>query len=107
MNRSSSTQMILQPDAGVGFAVVFGDVARRSKASWKMSVAHGASEYFGTRPFKNEAASLMIIAASTLRVPCVWLGLCAIIPWVMPPLCLRFRLSTRLDRAVAGREGLY
>jgi hypothetical protein len=43
-SRSTCEAIILQPDARVGFGVIFGDVARRWKASWKMRVAHGASE---------------------------------------------------------------
>jgi hypothetical protein len=31
-SHSTREAVILQPDAGVGFAIVFGDVARRSKA---------------------------------------------------------------------------
>jgi hypothetical protein len=75
--------MILQPDAGVGFAIVFVDVVQRSKTSWKTSVAHGASEYLGTKTFRSEATSLTIIMAPARQVPRAWLGLCTVILWVM------------------------
>jgi hypothetical protein len=64
-SRSTHEAIILRLDAGVGFAVVFGDVARCSKTSWKMSSAHGASEYLGSRPFKTEVVSLAINTGST------------------------------------------
>jgi hypothetical protein len=103
-SRSTCKAIILQPDDGVGFAVVFGDAARRSKASWKMSIAHGASEYLGTRPFGTKVASLAIVSATVMGVSRAWLGLRTVIPWAMPLVCLRFRPSTRLARAVTGRE---
>jgi hypothetical protein len=78
--RSIREVIILQPDVGVGFTVIFGDIARRSKTSWKMSVAHGASKHLGTRPFKIEAASLVIVVAPMMRVPRAWSGLRAVIP---------------------------
>jgi hypothetical protein len=49
-----------------------------------MSVAHGAFEYVGTRPFSTEAASLTIIVGPITWVLRTWLGLHAIILWVMP-----------------------
>jgi hypothetical protein len=77
---STREAIIFQPDVGVGFAVIFGDIARRSKMSWKMSVVHGAFEYLGTRTIGTEAASLAIVSASAMRVPCAWLALHIIIP---------------------------
>jgi hypothetical protein len=68
--------IILQPNTGVGFAIVFGDVARCSKVSWKTNVAHDTFEYLGTRPLGTEVVSLMIVVAPVMWVPCVWLGLC-------------------------------
>jgi hypothetical protein len=83
-SHSTREVIIFQSDGGVGFVVVFGDIARCSKTSWKLSVVHGASEYLGTRPFEIEVASLTIIAAPATWVPHAWLGLCTVIPWVMP-----------------------
>jgi hypothetical protein len=103
-SRSTREAIILQPDAGVGFAVVFDDVARFSKASWKMSIALSASEYLRTRPFRTKAASVAIILAPAIWVPHTWLGLCTIIPWVTWPICLGFRLSTQPTWADVGRE---
>jgi hypothetical protein len=62
-SRSTCEVTILQPHARVGFAVVFGDVAQHSKASWEMSVAHGASKHLWSRPFMTEATSFTIIVA--------------------------------------------
>jgi hypothetical protein len=89
-SHSTCEVAILQSDARVGFFVVFGDVARCSKASWKMSIAHGASEYLGTRPFGTEATSFAIVAGPTTWVPHALLGLCAIVTWVMPLVHLLF-----------------
>jgi hypothetical protein len=82
--------VILHPDAGVGFFVVFGDVARRSKASRKASVAHDASEYLGTRPFGIEVASFATVMDPMMWVLRVLLGLRAVVPQVMPPVRQRF-----------------
>jgi hypothetical protein len=49
-SRSTCEVTILQPHARVGFAVVFGDVAQHSKASWEMSVAHVPPNTFGADP---------------------------------------------------------
>jgi hypothetical protein len=72
-----------------------------------MSVTHGASEYLGTRSFWTEAVSLTIVAAPTIWVTCVWLGLRAIIPWAMLLVCLGFRSSTQPDQQVVGREAFW
>jgi hypothetical protein len=96
--------VILQPDAGVGFAVVFGDVAQCPKASRKMGVVHGASEYLGTSPFWAEAASLVIVAAPAMGVSHVWLGMHAVTPWAMPLVRRSFRSGIRLTRAVTSRK---
>jgi hypothetical protein len=66
--------VILEPDNGAGFAVLLGDVARRSKMSWEMGAAHGAFERPWTRSFKTKAASFTIVAAPMMRVPCALLG---------------------------------
>jgi hypothetical protein len=79
-SRPTHEEIILQPDAGVGFAIIFGDVARCLKASQKTSIVHDASEYLGNRPFMTEAASLTIAVAPVMWVPHTWLGLRAIIP---------------------------
>jgi hypothetical protein len=57
-SRSTLEAVILQPDTGVGFAIVFGDIARRLKASSETSVVHGASEHLWTGPFRVKAKSL-------------------------------------------------
>jgi hypothetical protein len=81
-SHSTHEAIILQAYTGVGFAVVIGDVTRRSKTSWKTTVVHGASEYHGTRPFGIEAVPVVIIAAPVTWVPC------AVIPWAMPLVCV-------------------
>jgi hypothetical protein len=82
--------VILQPDVAAGFSVVFGDVARRSKVSQKMSVEYSTSEYLGTRLFGTKATSFAIIEAPATWVPCELLGLHVVIPRAMPPIHLRF-----------------
>jgi hypothetical protein len=89
-SRSTHEAIILKPDAGVCFAVIFGDGAQHSKTSWKTSIAYSASEYLGTRPFGNEVASLVIVVAPVMQVLCAWLGLRVVIPWAMPSVCLVF-----------------
>jgi hypothetical protein len=59
-SRSTREAIILQPNTGVSFAIVFGGVARRLKEFWKMSAAH-----LGTKPFGTEATSLVIVMAPT------------------------------------------
>jgi hypothetical protein len=103
-SHSTCEAVILQPDARVVFSVVFGDVARCLKASWKAIIAHGASEYLGTRPFETEVASFTIITAPATRVLRASLQLHAVVLRVMPPVCLRFRLGTRSAWTVAGRK---
>jgi hypothetical protein len=39
-----------------------------------MRVAHGASEYLGTRPFETEAIHLTIVVAPKMWLLCAWLG---------------------------------
>jgi hypothetical protein len=41
-SRSTCEVVIVQPNAGVNFVVVFGDVAWRLETSWQKSIAHGA-----------------------------------------------------------------
>jgi hypothetical protein len=50
-SRSTCETVILKRDAGVGFAIIFSDVASHLKASQKMGVAHGTSEYLRTGHF--------------------------------------------------------
>jgi hypothetical protein len=76
--------IILQPNIGVNFAVVFGDVAWCLEMSRKTSVVHGAPECFGIRPFRAEVASFAIIVAPLMWVLHVWLELRNVIPWAMP-----------------------
>jgi hypothetical protein len=49
--RFACEAVILQPDAGVGFAVVLDDVASCSKMLWETSVTNGASNRLWARPF--------------------------------------------------------
>jgi hypothetical protein len=79
-SRSTREAIMLQPDAGAGFAVIFGEVAWSSEASWKTSIAHGASEYLGNRPYGTETASLAIVTAPVTWVLRTWLGLHTVIP---------------------------
>jgi hypothetical protein len=79
-SRSRCEVVILQPNDGVNFAVVFGDVAWCPKMSRKMSVAHSAPECLGTKPFGAKDASFTIVVAPSMWVPHTWLELCAVIP---------------------------
>jgi hypothetical protein len=94
-SHSTCKAVILHPDAGDGFAVVFGDVARRPKASQKMGVVHSASEYLGTDPFRVEVASLMIVVATVMWVSCMWIGMHAVTPWATPSVHQTFRSGAR------------
>jgi hypothetical protein len=67
--RCAREAVILQLDARVGFSIVLGDVAWRTKAPLEMGVAYGASKCLWTRPFKTEAMSFMIIAGPVMCVP--------------------------------------
>jgi hypothetical protein len=101
-SRSTCEAVILQPNPGINFAIVYGDVAWHPKMSQKMSIVHGAPECLGTRPFGAKAASHMIIAAPSTWVPCAWLELRTVIPWAMLLVRRRLRPNTRLSRAAAG-----
>jgi hypothetical protein len=79
-SRSTHVAVILQPNAGVDFATIFGDVAWHVETSRKTRVVHGAPECLGTGPFRAKAASFVIVMAPTMWVPCAWLELRAIIP---------------------------
>jgi hypothetical protein len=103
-SHSTREAVILHPNAGVNFAVVFGYVAWRLETSQKTSVAHGTSEYLGTGPFGAKAASLMIIAAPSMWVSCMWQELCTVILWAMQLVCQRLRWDTQPSPAATGRE---
>jgi hypothetical protein len=103
-SRSTPEAVIFQPNTGVSFAVVFGDVAWRPEMSWKERVAHGAPKCLGTGPFRAKAASFMINVAPTMWVLRAWLELRAVIPCAMPSVRRRFRSDTRLSRVAAGQE---
>jgi hypothetical protein len=68
-SRSTREVVILQPNTGVNFAIIFGYVAWRPETSRKMSVAHGTPECLGTRPFGAKAVSLMIVVPPLTWVP--------------------------------------
>jgi hypothetical protein len=92
-SRSTREAVILQPNAGVNFAVVFGDVAWHPKTSQKMSVVHGTPECLGTGPFGAKVASLAIVVAPS--VPRAWLELHTVIPRAMPLVHRMLRPDTR------------
>jgi hypothetical protein len=46
--------IVLQPYAGVGFTIVFDDVARCSETPQEIGVAHGTSKRLRARPFRTE-----------------------------------------------------
>jgi hypothetical protein len=80
LSHSTCEVVILQPDVEVGFAIIFGDVALRLKASQKMGVAHGTSKYLGTGHFWAEAASLAIVVAPAMWDSRAWLGMHIVAP---------------------------
>jgi hypothetical protein len=77
IHRTCSTHMVvvLQPNAGVGFAIVLDDVAQHSEALQEMPIPHGASKHFWPWSFGAEATSLTIIMPPVLQVLHSALGL--------------------------------
>jgi hypothetical protein len=72
--------VFLQPNTGVGVAVILDDVAWHPKTFWKMRITHVAFECYWPWSFRTETMSLAVVTPSALRSLCVVLGLCIFIP---------------------------
>jgi hypothetical protein len=68
--RVSCEVVILQPDAGVSFAVILDDVAWRMKTLWQTSIAYGTSKRLRAWLFKTESKLFAVVMAPTARVSC-------------------------------------
>jgi hypothetical protein len=100
--RPASEAVVLQPDAGVYFAIVLDDVAWHLKTPREMGIAHGAYKRLWAWRFRIEAASFTIVAAPVMRVLRVLLELRTVVPWELPLLCLRFQSGTWPAPVVVG-----
>jgi hypothetical protein len=74
--------VVLQPNAGVSFAIILDNVVRHMEAPWELCVLHGASECLWPYSFRVEAASLTVIMAPVVWVPHVTLGIARLHPLV-------------------------
>jgi hypothetical protein len=72
--------VVLQPNAGIDFAIILDDVIGHSKTLRETHVAHVALERLGPCPLGDKATLFSIAEPTAMRDVCVLLNVCPFPP---------------------------
>jgi hypothetical protein len=73
--------VVLQPNTGIGFAIVLDNVIGHSKTLRETRVAHVAPERPGPWPLSTKVVPFSITMPTVTRIACVVLGVCPCAPY--------------------------
>jgi hypothetical protein len=94
--------VVNQPNAGIGFSVVFDDVIWCPKSFWETSIMHFAPEHLRPWPFRAEVAPFSIVASTAVQVAHAVLRMHPLIPTVSMSVRWRLRASTQVAQTEIG-----